>query len=185
MFDARQTRVYDMETDLVSVSYYLKLRDHLPANGQPQRLVSTLMRRENGNDVEIAPGVERLDFLFHVERGDGTTAVLPADQVGADPSCRSAELPAAPGGSAPCGWRSLKGVEVFLLVNSVDDAVPNTGKDAANDTFRYAWLNDGTPNTADVFETSSAITRLPNGLPPGRQLRKGFRTFVALRGYNH
>lgn len=186
MFDARQTRVYDMETDLVSVSYYLKLRNHLPANGQPQRLLSTLVRRENGNDVEIAPGVERLDFLFHVERSDGTTAVLPASEVGQDPSCRSAELPTTSAASSACGWRSLKGVEVFLLVNSVDDAVPtDTGKDATNDTFRYAWLNDGTPNTDDVFETSSSISRLPNGLPPGRLLRKGFRTFVALRGYNH
>lgn len=173
-----QARVFDLVRDFAPVTYYLRVVEIEGAQGAPRR-VSALVRRSGGSDETVALGIERFDVLYHVETSSGTTRVIDAEQVGAMSAaeCRNVlpndALAATPG----CGWRSLKGLEIHLLANSVDDVDGDTV-----DPVLYAWKFDGTRNLAGVYEQPTA---LPSGLPVGRMLRRQFRTYVALRGFNH
>lgn len=183
-------RVNDFDADLVTVTYYLRLTED---PSRPGRLVSTLRRRENGIDVAVAEGIERLDFLYHVEDRQGRMRPLTAAQVQALPvaDCALASLnpplvpPIAGTDASNCGWRSVRAVEVFLLANTVDDA------GVLEEPFQYAFLATGAANAANVVQVAcdpaygtcpgGSITTLPSGLPPGRMLRREFRTVVTLR----
>ncbi|HZR02443.1 MAG TPA: prepilin-type N-terminal cleavage/methylation domain-containing protein [Burkholderiales bacterium] len=191
--DPKQARLFNLDTDFTTVTYYLRLNPYTPSNGAPTKTISTLVRKVLSGgayvDNAIADGIERLDFLYHVEDPNGNTSVLYADQVDAltSASCRSVSSAGkSVAATASCGWRSLKGIEVFLLANSVDDiASTDSGQSTNGDAFRYEWKNDGSENTTADFETPSDYPTLRNGLPPGRMLRRSLRTFVAMRGYNH
>lgn len=183
-------RVNDFDADLVTVTYYLRLTAD---PSRPGRLVSTLRRRENGIDVAVAEGIERLDFLYHVEDRLGRMRPLTAAQVQALPAadCAQASLnpplvpPIAGQDALNCGWRSVRAIEVFLLANTVDDA------GVLEEPFQYAFLATGAANAANVVQVAcdpaygtcpgGSITTLPSGLPPGRMLRREFRTVVTLR----
>lgn len=174
-------RLFNLQNDLVTVSYYLRLD-----TDDNNRLTSRLVRRVNGADEVVADGIERLDFLYHLEQADGTTLVLNAGQVDAlgDAGCRGLAAPAGVDITpAACGWRSLKGIEVFLLANTAEDVIPSGGAVSPH-AFRYAWRVDGTPNVNAAYESPEDIVALPSGLPPGRMLRREFRTFIAMRGMN-
>lgn len=175
-------KLFDLQRDLATVTYYLRI-DNDPNAAAPRR-ISSLVRRVNGNDEVIANGIERLDFLYHIEQSDGRTLVLDASQLDAHADCRGLAVPeGALVNPAACGWRSLKGVEVFLLANTVEDVIP-AGGDTSPHAFRYAWRVDGTVNDDASYESPTDIASLPSGLPPGRMLRREFRTFVAMRGMN-
>lgn len=182
-------RVSDFDSDFVTVSYYLRLENDPSRAG---RMISALRRRENGVDVTIAEGIERLDFIYHVEDRAGNIRPMTADEVAAAGTCPDASMnpPLAPGASAldsaNCGWRAVRAIEVFLLANTIDDA------GAPQEPFQYGFLADGSVNTANVVEVAcdpaynsgcpgGAVQQLPSGLPPGRMLRREFRTIVALR----
>ena len=74
---------------------------------------------------------------------------------------------------------------MFLLANTVDDA------GVLEEPFQYAFLATGAANAANVVQVAcdpaygtcpgGSITTLPSGLPPGRMLRREFRTVVTLR----
>jgi type IV pilus assembly protein PilW len=166
-------RAWDLRRGLQSVTYFLRVDER----DAPQALVSNLVRRRAGIDEVVAEGIERLDFVYHVEMADGRTRVLAADQLHALANCRGlATTPGVVVAPAACGWRSLKGIEVTLLANSVDaDATHGV------QPFRYSWRIDGTPNVAGEFE---ATETLPSGLPAAGVLRREFRTYVAMRGMN-
>lgn len=183
-------RVNDFDRDFVTVTYYLRLTAD---PSRPGRLVSTLRRRENGIDVAVAEGIERLDFLYHVEDRLGRMRPLTAAQVQAlaPADCAQASLnpplvaPIAAQDAANCGWRSVRAIEVFLLANTVDDA------GSLVEPFQYAFLASGAANAANTLQVAcdpaqgtcpgGSITTLPSGLPPGRMLRREFRTVVTLR----
>lgn len=182
-------RVSDFDTDFVTVSYYLRLEAD---PSRPGRMISALRRRENGVDVSIAEGIERLDFIYHVEDRAGNIRPLSAAAVATAGNCPDASMnpPLAPAAlaldTANCGWRAVRAIEVFLLANTIDDA------GAAQEPYQYSFLASGVANAANTVEVAcdpafnsgcpgGAVTQLPSGLPPGRMLRREFRTIVALR----
>lgn len=175
-------RAFNLARDLRVVSYYLQLKND-PNNAA--RRISSLMRRDvSANPVvqELVEGVERLDFLYGVDDALGRTRYLTAAEVDA---MAAADCPPRPTGltavePAGCGWRAVKNVEVFMLLNTVGD-VAVTG----DEEFRYSFLNNGNPNAAATYEVPSALGTLRNGLPPGRMLRREFRALVSLRDYNY
>ena len=182
-------RVSDFDADFVTVSYYVRLEND---PSRPGRMISALRRRENGVDVSIAEGIERLDFLYHVEDRLGNVRPLTADAVASATNCPDASMnpPLSAGAGAldlaNCGWRSVRAVEVYLLANTIDDA------GARQEPFQYGFLANGAANTTNAVEVAcdpqynsscpaGAVQVLPSGLPPGRMLRREFRTVVALR----
>src|SRR5690606_19509581 len=74
--DLANASVYDIDAQLTTVSYFLRLESNAIA---PGGLQSNLVRRTNGEDEVVAEGIERLDFLYHVQHADGSTQVLHAD----------------------------------------------------------------------------------------------------------
>lgn len=179
--ETSDARVFNLGRDLQQVTYYLQLKNDPNTAG---RMISSLMRRQivGGavNTQELVEGVERLDFLYGVEDNVGQTRYLTAAQVDALTTC-----PPQPYGLPTnvaengCGWRAVKSIEIFMLVNTVADSTVG-----GDDEFRYSFRNDGTVNAAGTFENPEVLGTLRNGLPPGRMLRREFRTLVSLRGYN-
>lgn len=173
-------RVFDL-ADLGWAVYFVRLDDDID---RPGHRISSLIRRAQGGDELIAEGIERFDLLYHVEHADGTTSVLDAAQVQSLTDCRRLGSTTAAPSAVGCGWRSLKGVEVFLLANSGEDAMPGSSS-SSQAGYRYAWLSDtDAPNESGIFEAVTADTVLPNGTQAGRMLRKEYRTYVAIRGLN-
>lgn len=177
----QDTRIFDFDSDFVTVSYYLGLRQDANANarsnvsGGTRRLIPTLIRRENGVEQELVQGVERLDFLYGVQDGTGVTRYLDAAQV---QSALGNSIPctAAPEGVAAqepgCLWRSVRSVEIHALLNSVDDF---WNLDNESVRFRYS-IDDG--------NLVAPPSPLPSGLLPGRLMRREFVSLVSVRNYN-
>ncbi len=183
-------RVSDFDSDFMTVSYFLRLTDDPSV---PGRLISTLVRRVNGEAQEIAQGIERLDFLYHIEGSDGTVAVLTADQL-----YDAATTTMCPNLSAVsmlpesvltmerpfCGWRMVRSVEVFLLANTIDNTASN------EEPFLYSFLSSGEINEDSTPEVAcnaapcyaaTPVTSLISGLPPERMMRREFRSIATLR----
>ncbi|MDC8015652.1 PilW family protein [Tahibacter soli] len=165
-------RLFNFTKDFVSVTYYLKVRtDGDPDH--PGRVVPVLMRRESDGEggmreQEIAEGVERLDFLYGVEDAAGRIAFLNAGEVQGFTNC-----PAAPSGvavEAGCGWRSVKSIEVHLLLNTVGDV----GVAEVDTSYRYG---------IDGPEIRTPPATLPSGLPAGRMMRREFVAQVTARNF--
>ena len=157
--------------------YYVGFRQAQSQDGA--RLVSSLLRSDGDGTTVIADGVERFDVLYHVEDINGLVSVLDAEDVGGFAGCKATEGDAAllAINSGPCGWRSLIGVEIHLLVNSVE----NVDSNADITPFRYAWTNAGAVNATGAMELPSVLGSLTSGLAPNGELRSHFSTFVALR----
>src|SRR5690606_29478794 len=87
-----------------------------------------------------------------------------------------------------CGWRSIRAVEVTLRANTVTDTARN------DESFTYAVLSSGAANNASTVEAAcdpscgtcppGSVTTLISGLPPGRMLRREFRSLVSIRNNN-
>lgn len=182
-------RVSDFDADYLTVTYYLRLEND---PSRPGRLISSLRRRENGIDVAIAEGVERLDFIYHVEDRVGNIRPMTAAEVASASNCPDPSLnpPLSPAAmaldAANCGWRAVRAIEVYLLANTIDDA------GAPQEPFTYGFLANGAPNNLNSVEVAcdpaynascpaGSIQVLPSGLPPGRMLRREFRAVVAVR----
>ena len=186
-------RVSDFDSSFITVTYYLRL-DEDPS--RPERLISTLVRRENGVAQEIAQGIERLDFRYQLEDANRNRYWMDAAEVnaaaegGLDWPANSFDgvMPQLRGfeeGSSLQAWRAVRAIDVHLLANTVDDA------GSPQEPFSYSFLPDGSLNTANIIQMAcdasyagncdGGITELPSGLPPGRMARREFRTTVAIR----
>jgi type IV pilus assembly protein PilW len=187
--DKTDPRAFNLERDLMQVSYFLQVKDDPDPNRVPaNRKIIVLMRSENGVAQEIVEGVERLDFMYAVDDALGRTTYLTADQVDA----MAAACPPSPAQligyqanyfgtpEVGCGWRAVKSIEVSLLLNTVTDAAVTN-----DEQFRYSWTNAGAANTANTYENPAALGTMRSGLPPYRMLRREFRTQVGVRGYNY
>jgi type IV pilus assembly protein PilW len=180
--------VADFDSEFLTVSYYLQLAEDPSA---PGRMISSLVRRENGRAEEIAQGIERLDFTYHIESGARRVFLFDAAQVAnsaASFDCVALDPndPATSNLDRPyCVWRSVRAVDVHLLANSVTDA------GTSREPFNYSFLASGQANPDGIVELAcdpsfgacpgGAITELPSGLRPGRMLRREFRTTALLR----
>jgi len=186
---AGDARVSDFDSSLITVTYYLQL-DEDP--NRPERLISTLIRRENGQAQEIAQGIERLDFIYQVEDRNRNLRWLNAQEMTVATAINwpaneeDANTPALRLFDAPIAqWRAVQAVEVHLLANTVDDAA------SAQEPFAYSFLANGQPNVGNIVQMAcdpaygacpgGSITELPSGLSPGRMARREFRATVAVR----
>lgn len=185
------TRVFDFERDFRAVTYYLRLVDDPNPDAPASRLISALVRRQNGVEQVIAEGIERLDFTYVLEDRNGLTHNLNAAQVHAWPITNCPPRPPVqlgPGMDNNCGWRSIRAIEVTLLANTVADIGRN------DESFVYSFLTSGAVNTGAAPEVAcdpsygscpgGSVTTLPSGLRPGRMLRREFRSLVSVRNNN-
>lgn len=181
--------LYNLSRDLRTITYFLQLVADPNPDATPGRVVPTLMRVEGNNPPEaVASGVERLDFLYGVEGRDGRLRFLSADQVHSDegpngvncnnPPEQYGDLPKpAPPLSAMepgCLWRSVRTIEVHLLLNTIND---NQALLTADRAYRYS-VNGGTVAYAAPVVPGASM---PNGLVPGYMMRREFTAQVTLR----
>lgn len=161
-------RVFNFTQDLANVTYFLQLRDDPNTAG---RRISALARQFNGVTQTIADGVERLEFRYGVDVGNQNMQYMTANQVQTAPNslCRR-EPDGNRAQEVGCLWRSVKAIEVALLMNSIDNNAPS-------ETERYSFTFD------NQIEVAPPAT-LPSGLPRGRVFRKEFRTTVNLRNFS-
>jgi type IV pilus assembly protein PilW len=179
-------RMFDVSRDFVSATYYLRLRaDENP--DRPGRLISVLVRREQTLEreragqppleQELAQGVERLDFVYGVENAAGAMSYMNAGQVDAmTGGCpRRPALPsqAPPAAEPGCHWRSVKSIEVHMLLNTVDDQFDLGLVDTA-----YRYSIDG-----PAIAPPPALMPV-TGLASGRMMRREFVSYVSLRNTN-
>lgn len=156
-------RVFNFSQDFANITYFLQLRNDPNVAG---RRISSLVRQVNGNAQLIADGVERLEFRYLVDLG-ATTRLMSADEVqSGSASCTKYPI-YNHAQEIGCLWRSVKSIEVAMLLNSVDENAPS-------ETERYSFT------FANQVEVTPPAT-LPSGLPRGRVFRREFRSTVNLR----
>ncbi len=184
-------RVFNFSDNFVTVTYYLGYRtddnpDAKVNSAAAQRLIPTLIRRENGVDSELVRGVDRLDFRYAVQDNLGNTRYLTAAQVnnnnGATITCPIKAEGVAPNPTTPtspepgCLWRAVSGIEAHLLVNTVDEIFD---LDPTSRSYRYAFDATGGAAGATVNQNT-----LPSGLAIGSMLRREFIAQISNRNYN-
>ncbi len=171
-------KVFDVNRDFQTVTYYLKLVS--VNNDGKAPFTGALMRRVNGatgrggSDDELVRGVERLDFKYGVQDASGNTSFLTAAQVDAATSCPPAELDALT--TTGCLWRGIVSIDVSVLM---DGQVPLYTL-AGNDLF-YSYSGD--TNTGLLAPSGHAIKPSDQGFPD-QMLRREFNVLVAVRNYN-
>lgn len=166
-----QARVFDLDAQLQTSSYYLEVKARPDSNG---RMASVLMQRVNGIANELVEGVERLDFRYSLVDAAGAAYWLTAAHVTASTAEDGTALSctnAADGSVQACSWADVEAVDVSMLVNTVADLPAN----AAADAWNYRYVPDG-----DDWQ-SPRVEMPATGLPVGRMLRREFHSIVALR----
>lgn len=182
----RDVRVFNFSTDFVTVTYYLAFRTNDDPDTRPnapgnQRLVPTLIRRENGVEQELVRGVDDLEIRYGVRDNGGNLRYLTAAQV--DNRLSGAiTCPPKPDGVAPspelpmvdrpdCLWRSVRRIEMHLLVNSGDEVpvLDNIGRS-------YRFMN--------VQYSPDESTPLPSGLFANSYPRREFVAHATTRNKN-
>lgn len=194
--------LYNFSSDFITATYYTKLKTD---PNDPTRLIPVLVRRQStinnvqpfANDPEIVQGIEQLDFLYGVERKDGTTSFLTAADTQMQTQSTFANCPPAPylyikqlppnTVEPQCLWRAVKNIEVHVLANSVKNNYNLTPVDMA---YQYTYAYDGTdaaqtPAVPPCVPVSTcASSTLPSGLAVGKMLRREFISLVSVRNYN-
>jgi type IV pilus assembly protein PilW len=144
-------RIFDMQNNFLTVTYFLQ---NVADPNIAGRVIPALIRSENGENEEIARGVERLDFRYSVAqfRVDldpdyRNSQWMTANQVQNIARCppRPKNIPGFSGfdptnnnpaltvdTEAGCGWRAVQAVEIGMLVTTVDN-VSNADK-----TYTYS-----------------------------------------------
>lgn len=181
----KDVRVFNFSTDFVTVTYYLAFRANDNPDARPNagglRLVPTLIRRENGVEQELVRGVDRMDVRYGVRDNIGNLRYLTAAQVesrlGNTLTCPPKATGVAPSPTNPiamepgCLWRSVRRIEMHLLVNSGDE-VPVM--DAIGRAYRYM----------NVDVTPAENTPLPSGLLHNNLPRREFVAHTSARNKN-
>lgn len=164
-----QARLFDFDAQLQTSTYYLQVAEDDKARG---RKIATLMRRANGIANEVMQGIERFDLRYSLIDAVGDAHWLNADELSRHAAASGEALQCKRVGTVePCAWKDVTAVEVSMLVNTVDDLPA----EAAADAWDYRYSIDG----ERVQRPGAAMP--VTGLPPGRMLRREFRTVVALR----
>ena len=172
-------KVFDVNRDFQTVTYYLKLVS--VNNDGKAPLTGALMRRVNGgtagrggSEDELVRGVERLDFRYGVQDKDGKISFLSAKDVDASTSCPPGELNAFT--STGCLWRGIVSIEVSLLMDGQTPLYTLTGNQ-----LNYRYSADA--NTGLLPPSGHAIKPSDQGFPD-QLLRREFSVLVPVRNYN-
>lgn len=180
----REVRLFNVTGNFVTITYYLRLRaDQNP--DAPGRLVPVLVRREAsttqpGNvdqvvEQELVQGVERLDFLYGIHRGNDRITYLSARDVDAAGGCTP--QPGSTLGDAGCGWRTVHSIEAHLLLDTVDDHFGLAPSDSA---YRYSI---DSPDF--VLPPASPDAPMPvTNIAAGHMMRREFVSLVANRNFS-
>ncbi|MGN6657048.1 MAG: PilW family protein [Rhodanobacter sp.] len=172
-------KVFDVNRDFQTVTYYLKLVS--VNNDGKAPLTGALMRRVNGgpagrggSEDELVRGVERLDFRYGVQDANGKISFLSAKDVDAATSCPPSELNALT--SKGCLWRGIVSIEVSLLMDGQTPLYTLTGNQL---NYRYS----ADTNTGLLPPSGHAIKPSDQGFPD-QLLRREFNVLVPVRNYN-
>ncbi|WP_162846893.1 prepilin-type N-terminal cleavage/methylation domain-containing protein [Marinicella litoralis] len=181
------TAVYSMDQDFKTISYFVGVDDDEIRDDD--RVIPSLYRSENGVTQQIVEGVERFDVFYLAQLQTGVVVRLTADQVqsvsgGGDlnndgaidgdlgctlpatiPDFVGFHMPNDPG----CLWRSIYAVELYLLLNTVNDS-----SNLDNDSYIYS-VDQATPQDP----SDGMLT----GLPAERMYRREFSAIVPIRNY--
>lgn len=181
-----KTSVYSMDQDFRTVSYFVGVDED--ANDST-RVIPSLYRSENGVAQQLVEGVERFDVFYLAQLQTGRVARLTADQVqlvqgGGDVNQDNAidgdlgcTLPSTisqiPNFHLPndqgCLWRSIYAIEVYMLLNTVNDS-------SVEDDDRYVY-------SVDPTNPQNPSGGMVTGLPGERMYRKEFSAIVPIRNY--
>ncbi|MBA2077999.1 PilW family protein [Rhodanobacter sp. PCA2] len=169
-------RLFNFSRDYKTVTYYLRVVDN--GNGGT---TGALMRSENGTAEEVVRGVERLDFLYGIEDGNGNTRYLGASDLdtragGAIPCPPSWQNPL--GGDVGCLWRGVKSIEVRLLMDGQQN-LASLGTAERN----YTYAVDGIATPAAPGAAGRKVTPAVQGFSDA-MLRREFSALVSVRNYN-
>jgi type IV pilus assembly protein PilW len=186
-----EVQLFNFSRNFVTVAYWLQLTAD---PNDASHLIPSLYRQQADNTgttltpTELVQGVEQMDFLYGVQDKTGAVSYADAAQVSASPAaltCSPAPkqyqmvLPKPSVPEAGCLWRSIKSVEVHLLLNSINNMYDLTPADMA---YRY---NSGYAATSIVYDGLSAPpATMPSGIPFGRVMRREFVAFTEQRNYN-
>ena len=175
-------RVFNASRDWNTVTYWLKLIDDPNPQAPANRLVPVLMRSDNGVAEELVQGVERLDFLYSVADLSGRVRFLNASEMTAQSNATGCPMPsmdfaaqttADPNWREPgCLWRAVRGIEVHLLMNTIDNQFDLA---AADQAYRYS-IDTGTTPAAPTGATMPST-----GIQTGAMMRREFLTYAAVR----
>lgn len=181
------TRVYNMDEDFKTVSYFVGIDDD---PNDTTRKISSLYRSENGVVQQLVEGVERFDVFYLAQLQTGHVARLTADEVnsmsgGGDgdgdgriddsqgciiqPTTTNLASGIKLANGQGCLWRSIYAIEVHLLLNTVNDSSLEE-----DDRFIY---------TPDSINLQSPQGGLASGLDGGRMYRREFSAVVPVRSY--
>ena len=173
-------RLFDLNTDLLNVTYYLQVID----NGNGQK-TGALMRRLNGKADEIVRGVERLDFMYAVEDRNGNTRFLHAPDVdtraGGSIDC-PASVPNTDGTASPinpygCLWRAVKSIEVRILMDGQTPLYT-----LSTHEMNYVYVADGNSVPTAPDDAKRAVKPREQGFA-NPLLRREFSALISLRNY--
>jgi type IV pilus assembly protein PilW len=180
-FSSNDVRAFNFSKDFITVSYYLKLKANPSPDAPSGSMISSLYRRygygaptllnPDPREDELVEGVERLDFLYGVEAKDGTISYLTAKDVDLITSC-----PSLATSEAKCGWRSIRSIEVHMLVNTVDSTF---GLTPADSSYRYG--GDSSASATMIDGPLPTSTMPVTGIPAGSMLRREFVSLISLR----
>lgn len=169
-------RLFDFNTDFVTVTYYVKV----VANDDGTR-TGALIRKDRSGGQEMVRGAERLDFLYGIEGGDGSTRYLTADEVDSNaggtiacPSPPPLGLESDPG----CLWRAVKTIEVRLLLAAEKPLYTLTPVEQ-----QYAYQLDGLMTPAAPDAPGRRVTPSAQGFVNAK-VRREFIALVSVRNYN-
>lgn len=190
MMGTNAVKVFDLNRDFQTVTYYLKVVD--AGNGHT---TGALVRRVNGGTAnaatrggtedELVRGIERLDFRYGVVNSAGETQFLTADQVDTATDASGNAIACPPGSTNPvatgaikgCLWRTVQSVEVDLLM---DGQAPLYTLSA--NEMHYAYSSDATIQTRAAPD-AHAVKPSDQGFPE-QLLRREFTALIAVRNYN-
>ena len=175
-------RVFNFSRGFTTVTYYLAYKVD-PDNAT--RFIPSLYRRVNGSATpdELVQGVERMDFIYGVQYADASQHYLTAEEVSANSNNVNCSPPSPGLGLTPplvepnCLWRSVRSVEVHLLLDTVND-IAMTEADKA---YRYT----GTDGDTTMHIPPDANTAMDNGMLAGNMMRREFVAQVIARNGNH
>jgi type IV pilus assembly protein PilW len=174
--DGNDSRIYNLNNpaSFRTVTYYIGLKTD-PNNSS--RVIPGLYRSVNGTSEEIVEGVDALDIIYGVQKMDGTTAYLTADQIDAAGTADCTAAPdfkrngiAATNGPG-CLWRSVFAVEIHALLNTVNPV--------ATDSDNSSELN--------YVYTGNPSWTSPGDLPltgQGNMYRREFTITVPIANYS-
>nr|WP_274380837.1 PilW family protein [Dyella acidiphila] len=178
-------KLFDPSRDWRTVTYFLKVVDSGDGQGHT---TGALIRRINGGDTavhggsseEVARGVERLDFKYGVQLGDGRIRYYSAEQVDNSTSvdCPALPLPLRGSDDHGCLWRSVSLIEIDLLMDGQQPLPTLT-----SDELAYTYASDGLFTPAAPDAAGRKVTPVQQGFPLPL-LRREFTTVVALRNFN-